>query len=163
MGKVNIQLTALAILLTSAAAWHIQGWRMQAQLDRATAAHAQQLEALHAQALADYLQMEDEKNVAIREAQLRAEEIEAAATAARADAERLRRDLARVPTRISTATRTAVDEYAATATAVFSDCTAQVTELARAADGHANDARLMLRAWPTTPTKAGQPHARPQN
>lgn len=149
MGKLSPYALAVSLALFFATGWQVQGWRMQAQLERVNAAYSQQLEALHAQALDDYLQMEDAKDVAIREAQIRADENSAAADMARADVERLRRDLADVPTRISTATRAAVNEYATAATAVLDDCTAEVTKLARAADGHANDAALMLRAWPT--------------
>lgn len=149
MGKLSPYALAVSLALFFATGWQVQGWRMQAQLERVNAAYSQQLEALHAQALDDYLQMEDAKDVAIREAQIRADENSAAATTARATVERLRRDLAGVPARIQSATRTAVDEYAATATVVFEQCSAEVTELARAADGHANDAALMLRAWPT--------------
>lgn len=140
---------ALAMLAAFAAGWVAQGWRMQTTLDRKELAHAQQLETMHAHALADYKHMEETKNAAIQEAQSREEQNRADAAAARAVADGLQRDLAGVPARISTASRAAVDEYAAAATVVFEQCSAEVAELARVADGHANDARLMLEAWPT--------------
>lgn len=137
-----------ALLLAFAAGWVAQGWRMQTALGHATNAHNQQLQAMHAQALATYQKQEDQKNAAIQAAQALAEQNQAAATTARATVERLRRDLARVPARIQSATEAAVNEYAAAATAVLDDCTAEVTKLARAADGHATDAQLTHNAWP---------------
>ena len=83
--------------------WTVQGWRMQSILDRKELAHAKQLEAMHAKALADYRQMEIAKNDAIKQAESRAAANALAATTARATADRLRGDLAGVPARISAA------------------------------------------------------------
>jgi len=142
--------SALALLAAFAAGWTGQGWRMQATLNRKELAHAQQMESLHAHALADYKHMEIIKDAAIQEAHDRAEQNRADADTARTAADSLRRDLAGVPARISTAASAAVDEYAAAATVVFEQCSAEVAELARAADGHANDARMMWEAWPVS-------------
>lgn len=150
MALPNLRLIAVttALLGAFAAGWVGQGWRMQSVIDRKELAHAKQLEAMHTQALADYKDMEDKKNAALKTAEARADKNRAAADAAAADLERLRGDLARVPARIQSATRAAVDQYAATAGELLGACSAEVAELARAADGHASDARLMREAWP---------------
>lgn len=155
MSKSSYYITAVLLLVAFTSGWIVQGWRMQAQIERVTATYSQELEERHAQALNDYLEMERVKDEAIQEAKLQADKNAAAADAARANADRLRRDLARVPASISTATRTAVDEYAATASELLGECSAEITKLARAADGHANDAALMLKAWPTPSRQDG--------
>lgn len=67
----------------------------------------------------------------------------------------LRSDFAGLPQRIAAAAQPALAEYASTCTAVFqelADRGARMAErgegIARAADGHAADARLMQDAWP---------------
>ena len=117
-------------------------------LAEATAAHAQALSQANAEALANYSRMEGEKDDAIKAAEKRATQNAAAADLARTAADGLRRDLASAPARIAAATRAAVDEYAATAGELLGVCTAEYQRVAAAADGHANDARLMLDAWP---------------
>lgn len=68
----------------------------------------------------------------------------------------LRSDFAVLPERISTAAQPALAEYASTCTAVFQELAdrggrmaERGAELARQADGHAADARLMQDAWPS--------------
>lgn len=67
----------------------------------------------------------------------------------------LRGDFAGLPERIATAAQPALAEYASACTAVFEQLAAAGgrlaeggADLARAADGHAADARLMREAWP---------------
>ena len=67
----------------------------------------------------------------------------------------LRGDFASLPERIATAAQPALAGYASTCTAVFEQLAAaggrlaeNGADIARAADGHAADARLMREAWP---------------
>ena len=67
----------------------------------------------------------------------------------------LRSDFAGLPQRIAAAAQPALAEYASTCTAVFQELAdrggrmaERGAELARQADGHAADARLMQDAWP---------------
>lgn len=69
----------------------------------------------------------------------------------------LRGDFAKLPDRITAAARPALAEYASTCTAVFETMAAAGGRLAeggagiaRQAEGHAADARLMQEAWPRT-------------
>lgn len=70
----------------------------------------------------------------------------------------LRNDFASLPGRISAAAQPALAEYATTCTAVFQELAdrggrmaERGAELARQADGHAADARLMQDTWPSKP------------
>ena len=72
----------------------------------------------------------------------------------------LRGDFAKLPQRITEAARPALAEYATTCTAVFEAMAAAGGRLAeggagiaRQAEGHAADARLMQEAWPKTPSR----------
>lgn len=75
----------------------------------------------------------------------------------------LRRDFAGLPDRIATAAQPALAEYASTCTAVFQELAdrggrmaERGAELARKADGHAVDARLMHESWPRKPVDQGR-------
>jgi hypothetical protein len=138
------------LLLGTLAGWFTQGWRSDAELAQIKQQHAQALAVQQAQALADYQRMERTKNDAIQQAQQRATQNRADADRAVAAADSMRKQLAGVPARIATATRAAVDEYAATASELLTDCTAQYQRVAEQADGHANDAAMMRDAWPTS-------------
>jgi hypothetical protein len=80
-----------------------------------------------------------------REAVLRGD-----ADGARTELDRLRHAL-RVATRrdpVSGTTAPAADQPAATKTVVFLDCAAALTDMARAADGHASDTKTLIDSWP---------------
>lgn len=139
---------ALALVGAFAAGWTAQGWRADARLSELQQTHAKEQAAQQSQALADYQRMEQTKNDAIQKARARADALQADAGRATAAADGLRKQLAGVPARISAASRAAVDEYAATAGELLSACTSEYQWMARQADGHANDARMITESWP---------------
>lgn len=146
--KARIIGAAIAAALLFAAGWITQGWRAEARLFDVKRQFAESAATAHAQALERYQTLERTKDEAIAaHAALVAQNADAAA-AARRTADSLRRDLAGVPARIAAATDSAAREYAAAASVVLDQCTAEVADLARVADGHAADVRLMLQAWP---------------
>lgn len=139
---------AIAAALLFAAGWMTQGWRAEAKLFDVKRQFAESAAADRAQALERYQTLERTKDEAIAaHAAIVAQNADAAA-AARRTADGLRRDLASVPARIAAATDSTAREYAAAASVVLDQCTAEVADLARVADGHAADVRLMLQAWP---------------
>lgn len=138
----------IAVVLVFYAGWTVQGWRKQTLIDGLELAQARQLEAMHAQALADYQRMEVVKDGAIKQAKKRAAQNAAAAAAATRTADGLRSDLASMSARIQSATSTTAAEYATTSAELLGECAAAVTDMAAAADGHATDALMMLEAWP---------------
>ena len=88
------------------------------------------------------------KDDAILQAEHRAQINAQAAARATAGADRLRSDLAKANARISTATRAALDQYAAALGDVFGECVQEYRALAEKATGHTSDVQLMLDASP---------------
>ncbi|MBL5978353.1 hypothetical protein JAO85_13770 [Comamonas sp. NyZ500] len=147
-GRAKALVLAVLMTMSFAAGWWVNAQRADARISLLKKEHAEQTMRAGASALASYSRMEKTKDDAIKSAQARAERLQADAGAAAAAADGLRKQLAGVPARIAAASRAAVDEYAATAGELLSACTAEYQWMARQADGHANDARLMLEAWP---------------
>lgn len=146
--KARIIGAAIAAALLFAAGWITQGWRAEASLFDVKRQFAESAATAHAQALERYQTLERTKDEAIAaHAALVAQNADAAA-AARRTADSLRQQLASVPTRIAAATESAIAEYANTAGELLSTCAAEYQWMARQADGHAADARLMLEVWP---------------
>ena len=74
--------------------------------------------------------------------------LQAAATRAGRERDSLREQLSTARQRITTASASAVAEYAATAGELLAQCGDEVAGLAAKADGHANDAATCRAAWP---------------
>lgn len=147
-GRAKALVLAVLMAIAFAAGWWVNAQRAEVRISLLKKEHAEQTMRAGASALASYSRMEKTKDDAIKSAQERAGRLQADAGAAAAAADGLRKQLAGVPARISAASRAAVDEYAATAGELLSACTAEYQWMARQADGHANDARLMQEAWP---------------
>jgi len=145
--KLALILTMTAALIAGIAGWTANGWRLNAQIDRMVADHATQLAKANADALARYAAMEKQKQEAVNEANRIAQRNARAAASARADAQRLRNQIATAD-RVSTATVTSLRNYTTTLGVVFGECIGEVEGLAKAADGHAFDSRTLRQAWP---------------
>jgi hypothetical protein len=87
------------------------------------------------------------KDEALNEANRIAQKNALAATAARAELDRLRRQLATTAD-LSTSTCASTRNYAATLSTVFGECSTRISELAEKADGHAADSRTLEGAFP---------------
>lgn len=147
-GRAQAMVLAVLLIVAFAAGWWVNAQRTEARISLLKKEHAEQTMRAGASALASYSRMEKTKDDAIKSAQARAERLQDDAGAAAVAADGLRKQLAGVPARIAAASRSAVDEYASTAGELLGACTAEYQWMARQADGHANDARLMLDAWP---------------
>ena len=86
--------------------------------------------------------------VAQNEARIREVALTAAADSARVERDGLRDELTSLSDRLSKASANSLRKYAATANRILAECTSQLTEMARAADGHASDALMLQQAWP---------------
>lgn len=86
--------------------------------------------------------------VAQNEARTREIALNAAADGARVERDGLRDELASLSDRLSRASVDSLRKYAATASRILAECTNQLTEMARAADGHASDSLMLQQAWP---------------
>jgi DNA anti-recombination protein RmuC len=146
--KLTIGISLTTAIIAGVVGWTANGWRLDAQINRMTTEYAQQLADANAQALARYQQMERQKQDAINEAQKLAKRNAAAASAARADVERLRSQLAASSHAVSTASVASLRQYTLTLSDVFGECVAEYERLAKTADGHALDVRTLINAWP---------------
>lgn len=147
-GRAKILVLVILMAVAFAAGWWVNAQRAEARISLLGKEHAEQTMRAGASALASYSRMEKTKDDAIKSAQERAERLQADAGAAAAAADGLRKQLAGVPTRIAAASRAAVDEYATTTGELLGACTAEYQWMARQADGHANDARMIAESWP---------------
>lgn len=162
MAVINTHVAAalLGAVIAAAGAWYVQGWRMAGQVHQAQTELAQlktntaeQRTRAAASALNTYARMEEVKDAAIQAASARAAQNHADAAGLRRQLDGLQRDLATVPDRIATASRAAVDEFAATSAVVFEQCVGRYAALAQLADQHANDAATCRAAWPMNPPR----------
>ena len=76
----------------------------------------------------------------------RENKIRANVDAVRAERDRLRKQLAANRVKLSAVSRTTVTQYATTVGDIFEQCTKRLEKVARAADGHANDALMLSTA-----------------
>lgn len=88
------------------------------------------------------------KDDALKDANQRALDNKAAADKLSALNRGLRDELTDQRRKLSTASIDAVRQYAATASSVFGECSAEVERLAGEASGHASDSLMYQRAWP---------------
>lgn len=150
MNLKNIIIGAvISAVLAFGAGWAVNGWRLNAKIDRIEGQYAKDLAVANAQALARYADMERVKQDAINEAVKQAQVNETAASAARSELERLRLHIA--SSSVSTATCSSVRQYSSTLQTVFRQCSEQLEKMAADADGHALDSRTLNTAWPKTP------------
>lgn len=158
--KAKLALAAAVVVVSSVvsfgAAWQYQGSRWKADVVNLKEAHTAALKAQADQALADYQRMEKQKDDAIQESKQAAEANRTAAAAAKRTADGLRKQLAKVPSLIATATESALREYAATSSELLGSCTAEYQRMADTAQRHATDVRLLLDAWPRSQQPADQ-------
>jgi hypothetical protein len=140
--------TVTAVVAAGVAGWMMNGWRLNAQIDRLVSDHATQLAKANADALARYVAMETKKQEALDEANRIAKRNASAAVVARADADRLRDQISASSYNLSAATLPSIRNYSAALSFVLGECVEEIERLAKAADGHALDAGTLMRAWP---------------
>lgn len=153
---------ATSAALAFGLAWYIQGNRYTAQISEIRAdqskaeanAYKRNLDQLEGfqKGLTDALQDFQYTNSLNREAQ---DKLQGTLRDLRSVTGGLRGDFADLPGRIERATQSASSEYITACTAVFADMAAEVGklaeaggEIARAADEHAANERLILDSWP---------------
>lgn len=130
------------------AGWWVNAQRSDARISLLKQEHSEQVTRAGAAASERYSQMEKMKDEAIKAAGVRAEKNAADAGAARAAADGLRKQLTSMHSRIAAASRAAVDEYAATAGELLSQCTTEYQRVAEAADRHLSNEKLLIESWP---------------
>lgn len=138
----------LGASIAAVGAYKVQDWRYTGQINQIKAAQAEAVNTATREARAQ----ESARFKGVQDAQAAAQ---TRAQVARRDADRARSELDRMRDTLS-ATRGGVPGESPGACAVRADagadvlaqCAAAYQELARAADGHANDALMLQQAWP---------------
>ena len=148
----HIAAALVAGALAFGAAWQVQAWRYGEQISDLKREHAEAVASSAKSALKLTEHYREKADAAVRKAEARSAQNKRDADRLRAELDGLRGDIADVPERIRSATREAVDQYAATATAVFGECAARYSELASSATGHASDVQTLIDAWPAHDT-----------
>ena len=145
--KTTVIATAAALVIGGIAGWTANGWRLNGKIDQMIAKHSQDLSKATEAALNETLRLQKLKDDALDEANKLAQKNANAAANARAELNRVRKQLANSVT-IGSATCASTRDYANTLSIVFGECATRLTEVAKDADGHAADSRTFQRAWP---------------
>lgn len=149
MSYITMGLTAAAFV----AGFMVQGWRMDSTISDINAEHSKALATATQQVLDQSSKLQRKKDAALQEAQVKAQQNAAAATAAQSELNGLRDYNARNSASIGSSTCTSTRDYATTVTTVFGECTVALEDMARKAQGHALDARTIIQSWPTSSVK----------
>lgn len=149
MNYITMILTAIAF----AAGFVVQGWRMDSVISDIHMQHSKALATATQQVLAQSTELQRKKDAALQQAQVKAQQNAAAASAAQSELNWVRDYNTRNSASISGSTCSSVRDYATTATAVFTECSIALETMARKADGHALDARTLIQSWPTSSVK----------
>ena len=146
----HIAAAAAAGVLAFGAAWQVQGMRYGEQIATIKQQHTDAALSSARNALKLTEHYRENADAATKKAEARAAQNKRDADTLRGELDGLRGDLADVPSRIRSATREAVGQYAAAATAVFEHCAARYSDLAVTAAGHASDVQTLMDAWPAS-------------
>lgn len=151
-------LGATAVALGAAGAWTVQAWRYEAKIADIQRAHAQAVATAQANHIQALEKASEQTIVYQQQAHQAAEDAASRVAAADVVMRRNRGELDRLRDAIRTRPAPACPmPDTATATSpkpadtigdVLGECGTALTELARAADGHASDAVMMRNAWP---------------
>ena len=137
--------------VAAGSAWQVQAWRYGIQIAAIKTDQAQRAEAAVREALSKTTQLQRQKDEALNEAQKLAQRNAAAATAARADADSLRGQLATARDQLPGASCASIRLYAGNVGELFSACAAAYRDMAEEADRNATSARTLMDAWPRLP------------
>jgi len=148
---IPIQTTLIAIVASlivgTLTGWTSNGWRLNGKIDRMIAEQSQALAEAGTNAMLESARLQKLKDEALDEANKIAQKNAQAATSARSELDRVRRELAN-RTSIANATCASTRNYASTLSTVFGECAARLTEVAKDADGHAADSRTYQQSFP---------------
>jgi vacuolar-type H+-ATPase subunit E/Vma4 len=125
----------------------IQGWRMDAAVSTLKAKHQAEVSASIALAHDETIRLQRIKDEAIANAQKLADANARAARNARTELDRLRDQLKSDTSSVSQATYESLVKYTATLQAVFGECGRELEDMAKTADGHALDAKVLKESW----------------
>jgi HD-like signal output (HDOD) protein len=150
---MNYYITAGITACAFVAGFLVQGWRMDSVISDIHTQHSKALATATQQVLDQSIELQRKKDAALQQAQVKAKQNATAAAAAQSELDGMREYNKRNSASISSSTCTSVRDYAATATAVFEECSIALEGMARKADAHALDAKTLIESWPTSCAK----------
>jgi hypothetical protein len=145
--KMTVIASAASLTIGLATGWTANGWRLNGKIDRMMAEHSQALAEAGKNAMMESARLQKLKDEALDEANRIAQKNATSAANARAELDRVRKQLASSVT-IGSSTCASTRDYASTLSVVFGECSTRLVEMAKDADGHAADSRTFQRAWP---------------
>jgi len=145
---MNLYAILIAAAVAFGASWKVQDWRYGEKIQESRAQQAEANGKALAAAQKTYEADLARKDKAINDANLRAQTNQALARALDGDVLRMREQLAAADSGLSKASAEASRKYASAAKELFGSCAKEYLDMARSAQGHAEDARLVREAWP---------------
>ena len=142
-------LLLLGLCLSLTAGYY--SWRSHEQgigYDKAVSEYTVKLAKAEQAARAKEQSLQAQITKAQDDAKTRETKLAADAASSKRTADSLRQQLASNNAKLSSLTRAAVDQYAATAGIVFAECAGTVTDLAAKVDAALSDVQTLLQAWP---------------
>lgn len=146
--KLNTIVGAVLIAVAFLTGWTMNGWRLNTRISTMEAQYEANAALANRIALEQYAALERRKQDAVDAAVQLAQQNAAAADAARAESDRLRKQLSANADRVPAASVASLREYTAALSTVFGECVAELESLAAKADGHALDSRTLADGWP---------------
>ena len=138
----------IGIVVLCFSVWKIQDWRYSSKI-AGMEKQAAESTTIAVKAAMDKMQVDQKrKDDALAESNKRAQQNSLAASNALNAADGLRRELAAARADLSTATQQARDNYSAALETLLGECVRDYQEISEKADGHANDVKTLLDAWP---------------
>jgi hypothetical protein len=146
---MNYYITGGVAAVAFAAGFLVNGWRLNGEIANINAAHAAAVAQATADALEQTTLLQEKKDNALKQAQKAAAANADAAARARSELDWVRDYNSRTTVEVSSATCPSVRDHTAALAAVFGECSAALTDMAKKADGHALDVKTLIDAWPT--------------
>lgn len=139
------------LALAAASTWHVQAWRYDAQIAGIKTAHAQAATLASEETARKFRAITTQYEGALNDSRKREADLRRHVAAARTESDGLRDAIYAFRAKLPNASAATVAVAADTAAELLGACVNEYQDVAAAADGHANDARLMLDAWPSQP------------
>ena len=147
-----IRLAAIAVVvaaaLGAAGGWHVQGWRMGAQLESLKSEYTATMAASERKAQEQERRLNANIQEARNAAARREQNLRRDGDALRAELDWLRNEAADASRQLPAPAAGAPGNRAAAAFQLFEQCAIEYEKMARNAQGHANDSLMLQDAWP---------------
>ena len=146
--KLLIASAAASSIITGMSVWKTQDWRYGEQINEIKLEQSEAARKVFEEAQRQHEIDLARKDKALHEANLRAQANANLARKLDSDVDSVRDELAQARASLPKATCDAARNYAASFTELFGSCAERYSDVARKAQGHAEDVRLMQEARP---------------